>query len=363
MTMREGSTGGNVTYLQISLLILCFDPNGIDGSFGPGTTKAVKLYQTARSVTSDGIVGSVTWGKIQTEIKTIQQLLINKGYLSSADGLAGSGTLAAVKSFQTKNGLTADGKVGPATLAKLKESNKPTPTPTPSKSYVVTMAQLKQLGWTKLTDALLADLNKAISFYNLSGIQSIRHFISQCAHESALGYYTQELASGSAYEGRTDLGNTQPGDGPKYKGAGFIQMTGRSNYQSFANSIGDQKVMNGVSYVAATYPWKSAGYWWYKNGMTAFCNNGATVEQVTKRVNGGYNGLAERQKYYNKCVTIFTNGNTASLSPTSIGLIIFGAALAGVLIIGICVYAVKKNKSSNLKIKLASPSKLQGSYV
>ncbi|CAL5991937.1 Chitinase [Hexamita inflata] len=303
MTMREGSTGGNVTYLQISLLMLCFDPNGIDGSFGPGTTKAVKLYQTARGFTVDGIVGPVTWGNIQTEIKTIQQLLKNKGYLSSVDGFAGQGTLDATKEFQTNNGLTVDGQVGPATLAKLKDANTPNK-PVP-KSYVVTMAQLQALGWKKLTDSLLADLNKAIAFYNLSGIQSIRHFISQCAHESALGYYTQEIANGSAYEGRTDLGNIYPGDGPKYKGAGFIQMTGRSNYQSFANSIGDQKVMDGVTYVAANYPWKSAGYWWYKNGMTAFCNNGATVDQVTLRVNGGYNGLESRRAYYNKCVTIF----------------------------------------------------------
>ncbi|CAL5971682.1 Chitinase [Hexamita inflata] len=303
MTMREGSSGGNVTYLQYSLLILCFNPNGLDGYFGPGTTKAVKQYQTARHFTVDGIVGPQTWSKIQVEIKDIQQLLKNKGYLSTVDGFAGPGTLSAIKEFQTNNGLTADGEVGSSTMAKLKDPktpNKPTP-----KTYVVTMAQLKQLGWTKLTDSLLADLNKAISFYNLSGIQSIRHFISQCAHESALGYYTAEIADGSAYEGRKDLGNIYPGDGPKFKGAGFIQMTGRSNYQSFANSIGDQNVMEGWYYVAPNYPWKSAGYWWYKNGMTAFCNNGATVEQVTKKVNGGYNGLESRKAYYEKCVKIF----------------------------------------------------------
>ncbi|CAL5995860.1 Chitinase [Hexamita inflata] len=304
MMMLEGSNDGNVIYLQYSLLILCFNPFELDGYFGPGTTKAVERYQTVRNISVDGIVGSQTWNQIQIDMKVIQELLKNKGYLSTVDGLAGPKTLNAIKEFQTNNGLTTDGEVGSSTLRKLmdpKTSNIPT-----AKAYVVTMAQLKQLGWTKLTDSLLADLNKAISFYNLSGIQSIRHFISQCAHESALGYYTAEIADGSAYEGRKDLGNIYPGDGPKFKGAGFIQMTGRSNYQSFANSIGDQNVMEGWYYVAPKYPWKSAGYWWYKNGMTAFCNNGATVEEVTKRVNGGYNGLESRRAYYNKCVKIFT---------------------------------------------------------
>ena len=121
--------------------------------------------------------------------------------------------------------------------------------------------------------------------------------MSQCAHESAKGVYTKELASGTAYNNRKDLCNG-PTDGPKYKGAGFIQMTGKCNYRNFANSIGDQNVMQGVDYVAPRYPWSSAGFWWFNNKMNAVCDTHPTVEQVTKRVNGGYNGLASRKKYF-----------------------------------------------------------------
>ena len=82
-------------------------------------------------------------------------------------------------------------------------------------------------------------------------------------------------------------------------------MTGRYNYQKFANSIGDKRVMEGVSYVSQKYPWSSAGFWWKNNNMNALCDKGASVEVITKRVNGGYNGLAERKKYYDRACSIF----------------------------------------------------------
>ena len=126
---------------------------------------------------------------------------------------------------------------------------------------------------------------------NINTPGRIRHFISQCSHESVCGVYTKELASGQAYEGRKDLGNTQIGDGKKFKGAGYLQLTGRSNYQALANYLGDQSVMQGVDYVANNYPWTSAGYWWYKNNMNSLCDKGATCKEITYRVNGGYDGL------------------------------------------------------------------------
>ena len=63
--------------------------------------------------------------------------------------------------------------------------------------------------------------------------------------------------------------------------------------------------MQGCSYVATNYPWTSAGYWWYSNGLNTLCDNGATVETITRKVNGGLNGLAERKKYYDKACSIF----------------------------------------------------------
>ena len=163
----------------------------------------------------------------------------------------------------------------------------------------VTADQLRAIGWRNFN---IDELNNCLSRFGITTLPRIRHFISQCSHESACGVYTQEIASGTAYNGRTDLGNTQPGDGPRFKGAGYIQLTGRYNYQRFANFIGDQNVMQGVAYVAAHYPWTSAGYWWYANNMNALCDSGASVETITRRVNGGINGLSSRQIYYNRCV-------------------------------------------------------------
>lgn len=155
-----------------------------------------------------------------------------------------------------------------------------------------------------IKDSEIVEMNDGMRKFQITTTSRIRHFLSQISHESGGGRWKEELASGKDYEGRADLGNTQPGDGPKYKGAGYIQMTGRANYQSFATYIKDPKVMDGVSYVAETYPVTSAGYWWFRNNMNALCDTNPTVEQVTVKVNGGYNGLADRKMYYTRCCQV-----------------------------------------------------------
>ena len=172
---------------------------------------------------------------------------------------------------------------------------------------LVTKAQLAHIwncGENLITDAEVAEMNSGLNFFKINTPVRIRHFLSQISHESGGGRYKEELASGADYEGRSDLGNTQPGDGKRFKGAGYIQMTGRANYQAFANYIKDPKVMEGVSYVADKYPMTSAGFWWHNNNMNALCDSNPTVDQVTKRVNGGYNGLDDRKKYYARCCEV-----------------------------------------------------------
>ena len=171
-----------------------------------------------------------------------------------------------------------------------------------SSTGTITDSQMQRMGWSNYR---LADLNRCVGKFGITTSARLRHFISQCSHESCCGVYTKELASGDAYEWRSDLGNTQAGDGRRYKGGGYIQLTGRANYQALANYLGDQNVMQGVDYVANNYPWTSAGYWWYRNGMNSLCDSGASVEQVTRRVNGGYNGLESRRNYYNRACGIF----------------------------------------------------------
>ena len=116
MLLQFGDKGDNVKYLQYGLHILCYSSNGFDGEFGNGTLTAVKKFQSKYGLVSDGIVGDVTWNTLKNEITTIQSQLNKKGFnVGTVDGVAGAATYNSVISFQSKNGLTADGQVGPAT--------------------------------------------------------------------------------------------------------------------------------------------------------------------------------------------------------------------------------------------------------
>ncbi|KAK2955031.1 putative Membrane-bound lytic murein transglycosylase D precursor [Blattamonas nauphoetae] len=178
------------------------------------------------------------------------------------------------------------------------------PTPTPG-GEIVTTAKMQAFGWVDTSPGRMTDLNNCLRTFDITTQLRIWHFMGQVAHESAFGKWTVELASGQAYEGRASLGNTQPGDGPRFKGAGYLQMTGRYNYQKFANYVGDQNVMQGVQYVARNYAWKSAGFWWHNNKMNALCDTNPNVDVISKKVNGGLKGAAERRQKFEKAKRVF----------------------------------------------------------
>lgn len=304
MLLKKGSSSTYVTYLQYALKIKGIYLNAIDGQFKTNTYNAVVKYQSSKNLPSDGIVDDITWNALKSDIKIIQQSLNNKGYSLVIDGIAGPSTYNALVDFQKANGLTADGIVNPLTLSALVNVT-PTPDSAVIPGQIVSIKQLNSIGWKNVSVSQITDLNNCLKRFNITTIQRLRHFISQCSYESGCGLYTKEVDPGYKYEWRKDLGNVYPGDGPKFKGAGYIQLTGRSNYQKFTNYLGDQNIMNGVDYVAATYPWMSAGFWWYSNNMNLLCDSRASVEVITKVVNGGYNGLSERQRYYDICVNVF----------------------------------------------------------
>ena len=105
---------------------------------------------------------------------------------------------------------------------------------------MITIEQLKYICPTQKQSRLnlfIPYINKYIEEYKINTFLRLQHFISQLAHESGSFTYVKELASGKAYEGRKDLGNTEPGDGIKFKGRGLIQITGRNNYKSLSNFI------------------------------------------------------------------------------------------------------------------------------
>lgn len=119
------------------------------------------------------------------------------------------------------------------------------------------------------------------------------HFIGQVAHESAGFIYMEEIADGSAYEGRKDLGNLQAGDGKRYKGRGPLQLTGRANYRTIGRLIGIDLERNPTLCADPSIGMQVATVFWTRNNLNVLCD-ADDVKAVTKRVNGGQNGLADR---------------------------------------------------------------------
>ncbi|MBL9058487.1 MAG: peptidoglycan-binding protein [Mangrovicoccus sp.] len=123
------------------------------------------------------------------------------------------------------------------------------------------------------------------------------HFLAQIGHESGSLRHVEEIASGTAYEGRTDLGNTQPGDGPRFKGRGLIQLTGRANYARFGEAIGRKAEILANPALLATDPAlavEAAGWFWSDRKLNALADRD-DLRLITRRINGGLNGLAQRQ--------------------------------------------------------------------
>lgn len=182
--------------------------------------------------------------------------------------------------------------------------------PKPQPADPVSAAQATAVFGRAPSPSQLEDLNACLRRFNITTPARIRHFLAQVGHESGGLRWMVELASGDAYEGRADLGNTRSGDGRRYKGAGAMQLTGRYNYQRLADALGDPDVMDGAQYVAVKYPFTSAGYWWQQNGMNAMVDAGATCRAVSAKVNGRdpANGLADREAFYARAIAAIPLG-------------------------------------------------------
>jgi putative chitinase len=143
----------------------------------------------------------------------------------------------------------------------------------------------------------LADaMPQVIKIANLSTQQRVAQFLAQIAHESAGFKTTTEYASGKAYEGRRDLGNVQSGDGVRFKGRGLIQITGRANYAAMGKALGQDFIKEPSE--AADFPWAAltAAVYWKKRQINRFADKN-DLRAVTRAINGGFNGLADRQRY------------------------------------------------------------------
>jgi putative chitinase len=203
----------------------------------------------------------------------------------------------------------------------------------------MTVDQLKSVACTGIGNAqiFLPYLNDVFTKFNISTSARQLCFLAQVCHESGGLYYTEELATGQAYEGRRDLGNINPGDGIKFKGRGLIQITGRSNYMAVgqalqADFINNPTLLGGKNIHFCSpdqlkYAALSAGWFWNKTGLNSLADKinvqqsideGANLENfkaITKRINGGYNGLADRIQRYQQGRLLFT-GNSIPVATT-----------------------------------------------
>ena len=297
-TLKQGSSGPDVKDLQQKLKDLGFDPNGTDGNFGPGTKAAVIAFQQSKGLQADGIAGPATMAALEA---------------ASGSGTDNSGATAVNTGDAGANsGGEVSGGSAAGTAAATAAANGPN----------LNLAALAG----KVPQAVIDQIPEAAAKFGITTNLRLAHFLAQCALESMnftavvenLNYSAQRLLQvfpkyfknvdvnayarnpqkiGSrVYANRMGNGDEASGDGFKYRGRGYIQLTGKNNYQSFTNHIGEDCVAN-PDLVATKYPLASAGFFFDSNNIWAVCDQGASdavVTSVTKKVNGGTHGLAER---------------------------------------------------------------------
>ena len=266
MLLKNGSKGEDVKKLQTKLGLTA------DGSFGPGTENKVKEWQSANGLTSDGIVGDGTWSKMFGSTQVIKE-----------DVIIPSG--------------------GSLNIEKLKGH---------------------------IPDAVIAQIPDTAKKFNITNNLRLAHFLAQCGHESGgfkavsenLNYSADglkkifgkyfpgnlnesyakqpEKIASRVYGGRMGNGDEASKEGYKFRGRGFIQLTGKANYTNFTKFIGEDCISN-PDLVSTKYPLASAAFFFDSNKLWSICDKGsddATVTAVTKRVNGGTIGLPDRIKHF-----------------------------------------------------------------
>ena len=266
MLLKNGSKGEDVKKLQTKLGLTA------DGSFGPGTENKVKEWQSANGLTAEGIVGDGTWSKMFGSTQVIKE-----------DVIIPSG--------------------GSLNIEKLKGH---------------------------IPDAVIAQIPDTAKKFNITNNLRLAHFLAQCGHESGgfkavsenLNYSSDglkktfgkyfpgtlsesyakqpEKIASRVYGGRMGNGDEASKEGYKFRGRGFIQLTGKANYTNFTKFIGEDCISN-PDLVSTKYPLASAAFFFDSNKLWSICDKGsddATVTAVTKRVNGGTIGLPDRIKHF-----------------------------------------------------------------
>jgi putative chitinase len=239
----------------------------------------------------------------------------------------GPKTEEAVRDYQRKNGLSVTGVVDKVMWDKLNGSTTQS-TPVVQSSGPLKLEKLKG----HIPDAVLAQIPDTVAKFDLGTPLRLAHFLAQCGHESAgfkavtenLNYGAKGLQSifkkyfpteakaleyerkpekiaNLVYANRMSNGDEASGDGWRFRGRGYIQLTGRANYTAFNRFVDGDDVVANPDLVATKYPLLSAGWFFNSNGIHRLADGGATdavVTTITKRVNGGTIGLDDRIKHF-----------------------------------------------------------------
>jgi putative chitinase len=270
--------------------------------------------------------------KLGSEGEDVKKLQIKLGV--DPIGKFGPKTEEAVKAFQLKNGLTPDGIVGDKTWEMIMGLTEQVSSPT----VITEPAPVKSVGGLKLEglrghipDAVIAQIPDTAAKFEINTPLRLAHFLAQCGHESGGFRLTKENLNYSAkglngtfkkyfptldsaipyerkpekiankvYGNRMGNGPESSGEGAKFCGRGYIQLTGKENYTAFGKSI-NEDILSNPDKVASNYALLSAAWFFSKNGLHKMADGGATdavVTSITKRVNGGTIGLADRIKHF-----------------------------------------------------------------
>lgn len=270
MLLRVGSTGYDVKKLQELL--------GVDviGKFGPKTEAAVKGWQAAHGLTPDGVVGDATWAKmfaqpvVQAHAPAPQPAVQNTTFkLDKLKGHVPQAVIDAIPDTAARFGITTSLRL----------------------AHFLAQCGHESGGFK----AVQENLN-----YGAKGLLGIfKKYFKTIAQATAYERKPEKIAN-LVYANRMGNGNEASGEGWKFRGRGYIQLTGKENYKAFDATV-PEDIIASPDLVATKYALASAAFFFKKNNLWSICDKGSSPEVVTlvtKRVNGGTIGLADRQKHF-----------------------------------------------------------------
>ncbi len=248
------------------------------------------------------MIHNIRWGDTLSGLARRYGTTVNA--LARANDIANPDLIYAGRTLKVPGAQDGfDAGTAPDYGSRLGGANAPAPVgaaPAGSTAGGVSQAELQRI-MPNLSSAdaqrYLPHLNRAMAEANITTPARQSAFLAQLAHESGQLRYMEEIASGSAYEGRRDLGNTQPGDGVRYKGRGPIQLTGRANYRAAGQALGIDLEGNPQRAKDPDVAFRIAAWYWSSRNLNQYADAG-NFSAITYRINGGYNGAADRNAYY-----------------------------------------------------------------